>query len=412
MLPGAPLWTRFSKHVVDFLGGAGIAGLTAAITNAIEIAKSGKSMSTNEFIHNVVEAVISGGAINLFIMGIFHTAGAVSKRHSNPAGGGGHHEVPPAHHEAPPAHHEAPRPAHHEAPPVHEAPPPVHEAAAPTHEAAPRRDTLPTRAGDEPTLPAIHAPAKSADPKLTELADMLNMRQERLHSLHGEHVGRAEIEGRLQGAGIDPHSPQGRQIADRLQTQLETHGRITTEDLAAVESMKREPATPKAAPPVAQERTGKYVTMEDGYFPDRLFMDHIPGKIPSEGWKLHVSADFASAHEVADRVLPMLRKMGVNHKVMADPVAYGKMQGGQAGKFITIYADSAEHALAITKAVDSVVSGLSGPAVAGERAVGSSGLVFARYGGFTSDMIMGPNGTPVPDVRGQICPHWITDIFK
>ena len=80
LVPGSPLWVRFSKFVVDFLGGAGISGLTAAIANVIQMVKSGEAISTSEFIDRVVQATIEGGVVNLFIMGIFHGAGTVKAR--------------------------------------------------------------------------------------------------------------------------------------------------------------------------------------------------------------------------------------------------------------------------------------------------------------------------------------------
>ena len=87
------------------------------------------------------------------------------------------------------------------------------------------------------------------------------------------------------------------------------------------------------------------------------------GPIPSEGWKLHVSADLASGDQVADLVLPMLRRTGVNHKVVSTPANLAGMTGGQAGKFITIYPNSAAHARAIASALDELLSGrgLHGP---------------------------------------------------
>ena len=141
-------------------------------------------------------------------------------------------------------------------------------------------------------------------------------------------------------------------------------------------------------------------------------MDWIPGEIPPEGWKLHVSATSASAGAVAEVALPMLRRMGVAHKVVGSTELLATMRGTQAGKFITIYAASAAEAKAIAAALDSALAGkgLTGPLIGGELPVGSSGLIYTRYGGFTKSTVTDPKtGLEVRDVRGQIKPDWVAD---
>lgn len=144
-------------------------------------------------------------------------------------------------------------------------------------------------------------------------------------------------------------------------------------------------------------------------------MDSVPGPIPAEGWKLHVAATPANAEAVASAVLPKLRSMGVNHKVVVTAEALRTtMTGGQTGKFITIYPDTPAHAVAIVKAIDAALAGkgLSGPPVAGEVPVGTSGSVYSRYGGFTKSTVTNPAAVEVEDVRGQAHPDWIDDIWN
>jgi len=167
--------------------------------------------------------------------------------------------------------------------------------------------------------------------------------------------------------------------------------------------------------PAATRRFGDpYVSAEQGYFRDRLFSDYIPGELPTEGWKLHVSADPSRSYEVADRVLPMLREMGVPHKVMTDPAAYAQMTGGQAGKFITIYPRSSEEAAQLARVIDGRMAGMpAGPVIQGERGLGQSGSVYTRYGGFTKSTVTDPaTGAEVGDMRGRISPPWIQDPFS
>lgn len=156
--------------------------------------------------------------------------------------------------------------------------------------------------------------------------------------------------------------------------------------------------------------------VKDGYVPGRLLGTIFNqwtggGKIPPEGWKIHVSSTPASSPRVAEIVLPKLRGMKVNHKVVNSPEQLANMSGTQAGKFITIYPRDAAHARSIVTALDSALAGkgLKGPAIIGEKPVGSSGLIFTRYGGFTKSTVTHPSGKEVPDVRGKTKPDWIPD---
>jgi hypothetical protein len=173
------------------------------------------------------------------------------------------------------------------------------------------------------------------------------------------------------------------------------------------------PATPTGTAPATE--LGEANLRAQGYTVDRIFMDSVPGPIPAEGWKLHVTATPANAEAVASAVLPKLRSMGVNHKVVVTAEALRTtMTGGQTGKFITIYPGTPAHAVAIVKAIDAALAGkgLSGPPVAGEVPVGTSGSVYSRYGGFTKSTVTNPAGVEVEDVRGQAHPDWIDDIWN
>ena len=92
--------------------------------------------------------------------------------------------------------------------------------------------------------------------------------------------------------------------------------------------------------------------------------------------------------------------MRIAHKVVESPVALEThMTGTQQGKFITIYPRSDAEARAIVSALDPLLSGgrLSGPVIPGERSLGSSGLIYTRYGGFTKTTVTHPSGREVSD---------------
>ncbi|MFC4615959.1 hypothetical protein ACFO3K_14625 [Cellulomonas algicola] len=183
----------------------------------------------------------------------------------------------------------------------------------------------------------------------------------------------------------------------------------------AVKEWWNRPRTPEPepVPPTQPAEPVRFGRTEDGYHADRIFMDWLSHEIPPEGWKLHVSATPESAAATAEAVLPVLRRMGVNHKVVGSPEQLASMGGGQQGKFITIYPDTPAQARAIVSTLDSVLAGRgSGPAVAGEAPVGGSGVVYSRYGGFTKGTVTDPaTGLEVADQRGQICPPWIENIW-
>jgi hypothetical protein len=162
---------------------------------------------------------------------------------------------------------------------------------------------------------------------------------------------------------------------------------------------------------------GKYASAADGYKAGPVFDTWMgPRPLPDQGWKLHISAGAEQSQEVANRILPELRAMGVTHKVTTDAKTYDHLnKGGQAGKFITIYPDNAEHAAEIARRLDKNLGDIkaTGPVVDGERAIGSSGFVYGRYGSFVDpNNIRNPyTGALEPDVRGRAAPDWAGDPF-
>ena len=120
-------------------------------------------------------------------------------------------------------------------------------------------------------------------------------------------------------------------------------------------------------------------------------------EIPSEGWKLHVSAIPSSAEDVLRAALPVLIAHGAAFKVAAaEANLYELNQGAagrsQVGKFITVYPRNDEQAVSLATALDDATAGLRGPRVPSDKALSPSSLVHYRYGDFVME---GPptNGT-------------------
>ena len=166
----------------------------------------------------------------------------------------------------------------------------------------------------------------------------------------------------------------------------------------------------------------EFGTKKDGYVPTLTSWGRTPfnayqpalqaGEVPAEGWKIHVSANPQTAQQVAE-VLPKLRQMNIYHKVVLSKEKLAALnEGDQAGKFITIYPRDIDEAKRIVKMLDKALAerGLTGPVIEGEKALGSSGLVYSRYGGFTKNSVTDrSSGTEVevPDVRRRYKPDWI-----
>ena len=98
------------------------------------------------------------------------------------------------------------------------------------------------------------------------------------------------------------------------------------------------------------------------------------------GWKLHISAYWYNAEDIAKVVLPLLCQKGIWHKYAKSPKILGDMTDEDAGKFITIYTCKAdEKHPEITQLVDELnrrLGRFTGPKINGEESFGQ--LVYGR----------------------------------
>ncbi len=151
--------------------------------------------------------------------------------------------------------------------------------------------------------------------------------------------------------------------------------------------------------------------------------------IPTQGWKLHVSANEGSAVETLQRVLPILLSETASFKVAASSAELNDLNEGfgglsQVGKFITVYPNDDAQAVALAVRLDRATYGLRGPAVPSDRPLRVGSIVHYRYGGFGDLFLqtrMGqilpalrtPEGNLVPDQRRPryTPPEWAKDPF-
>lgn len=175
-------------------------------------------------------------------------------------------------------------------------------------------------------------------------------------------------------------------------------------------------------------------TVEDVYGlavgPDSVWI-HLPGNCAADqGWKLHISAILPDALTVLDSVLPLLKREGVSAKVAGSLDVLAELNEGwrgpsQIGKFVTVYPDCDEQAVALAEMLDRATAGLRGPAVPSDRCLRSGSIVHYRYGAFLDrslrlrigqivSAVATPDGSTAQDHRDTVYrqPAWMTDPFR
>lgn len=153
------------------------------------------------------------------------------------------------------------------------------------------------------------------------------------------------------------------------------------------------------------------------------------GKLPLQGFKIHLAATSATATELLLRVVPVCTANNAAFKIMADPlileVATCKNYSrGGSGKFITVYPRDEQHFVSLVGAFDEVTKDLSGPYILSDKRYAGNKVLFYRYGGFAprsrlnvfGEKIMlfeASDGRLIPDIRTPFfqLPQGIEDPF-
>ncbi len=131
--------------------------------------------------------------------------------------------------------------------------------------------------------------------------------------------------------------------------------------------------------------------------------------LPAAGWKLHISAknlaDYISLMEI---LLPWMKANNILFKVVRPSTWASFTEGVQAGKFITVYLNSAHQLMNIPSEIKSILMEENNITVPGELHLG--GRIYARYGAFKGKTIPDQFGNPVADIRGIAHPAWIAPL--
>jgi hypothetical protein len=155
---------------------------------------------------------------------------------------------------------------------------------------------------------------------------------------------------------------------------------------------------------------------------DWLVYGPVGGRLPDQGWKIHVSACLDNADRILDDVFRYCRDRGLAFKFIHGRAAllmrnakYARR--GTSGKFITIYPGDEAELEIVCRELGDLIDGEPGPYILGDLRLGN-GPLHVRYGGFTSryclvdgriePAVTDPSGTLVPDRRDPVFhpPSW------
>jgi tRNA A-37 threonylcarbamoyl transferase component Bud32 len=151
----------------------------------------------------------------------------------------------------------------------------------------------------------------------------------------------------------------------------------------------------------------------------------------TQGWKLHVSATILSACPIFQAIAPYLKQRCIWFKAPKSLSQLHQLNCGifygfsQIGKFVTVYPQSPEAAVAVALDLHALTTKFAAPAVPYDNAFRNRSCVYYRYGSFSLRLqttfrkkrvlaIARPDGKLVPDRRepGTAVPAWLRDPFR
>ncbi|MER7761419.1 class III lanthionine synthetase LanKC [Streptomyces sp. NPDC097619] len=157
---------------------------------------------------------------------------------------------------------------------------------------------------------------------------------------------------------------------------------------------------------------------------DWLALRPVDHELPSQGWKIHVSAGLGNAESVLDRVYAYCVERRIAFKFVPSRyllhtrnAKYADRAG--SGKFLTVYPADEEQCRRIAEDLDRLLDGEDGPYILSDLRWGN-GPVYLRWGSFTlrhcydadgelRPAVADPEGRLVPDLRGPAfkVPDWV-----
>jgi serine/threonine protein kinase len=162
------------------------------------------------------------------------------------------------------------------------------------------------------------------------------------------------------------------------------------------------------------------------FTPDERRTKHMP----TQGWKIHMSATLSGAQDVLKAAVPVLIENEIDFKFSLDMRVLSLMNSKRwprqgAGKFITIYPCDEDEFKSVIEQLYQATRQFEGPYILSDRRYKDSKVLFYRYGGMMPfkvlnikgekvPMLLSPSGENVPDVRHPYfhVPDWTKDPFE
>jgi serine/threonine protein kinase len=153
-------------------------------------------------------------------------------------------------------------------------------------------------------------------------------------------------------------------------------------------------------------------------------------ELPSQGWKVHVSATLGNAESILRRAAKVALVNDVSFKFAVDKrilsILCGKAWNrGSSGKFITMYPRDLASFHSLLEQLYSDLRNDHGPYVLSDNRYRDCRVLYYRYGGFarlgqmditgmTVPALMSPDGDLMPDIRAPYFspPSWVSDPFS
>src|SRR5262249_16098367 len=120
-------------------------------------------------------------------------------------------------------------------------------------------------------------------------------------------------------------------------------------------------------------------------------------KLPSQGWKIHISTKPSQAKEMLQRSIPVLVKRKLAYKFALDSLVLSIITGkgwsvGGAGKYMTIYFDTEERFVSTAEELHHATIGMEGPYIVSDRQYPGSKVIYYRYGGLSPVEVLTAKG--------------------
>jgi hypothetical protein len=141
--------------------------------------------------------------------------------------------------------------------------------------------------------------------------------------------------------------------------------------------------------------------------------------IPSQGWKIHVSACMDNAEEILDEVWDYCVPRLISFKFLRAPHVL-QMQNakyasrGSSGKLVTIYPENEARLERVLTELDGILGGRPGPYILSDLRW-ADGPLYVRYGGFAPRYCVSDRGILEPaieDPDGRLVPDRRTPVFS